>query len=129
MTEKHVWRFAEAGRRLVAAATALGVQAPSFRTPPRVAELDRTIRRASDGSVLVSVRSRGRPPQAVLADMIEGVIAANNLQPTEATQVRNELWQATADIGDQAAPTELVAPATRSQNPSTSERLTALRAA
>ncbi len=84
---------------MAAAASALGVQAPSFRTPPRVAGLDRSIRRANDGSVLVSVRSRGRAWSAVLADMIEGVIFANDLAPREAARLRHELWQATADIG------------------------------
>ena len=102
MTERHVWRFAEAGRRLAAAATAMGLQVPAFRTPPRVAGLDRTIRRGGDGSVLVSVRSRGRAWPAVLADMIEGVVAANGLDPPEAAHLRNDLWRAVEDIDDMA---------------------------
>ncbi|MCY3561914.1 MAG: hypothetical protein OXH20_12235 [bacterium] len=106
MSERHVWRFAEAGRRLAATAADLGVQAPSFRTPPRVAGVDRTIRRAGDGSVLVSVRSRGRAWAAVLADMIEGVVHANDLPPQEAARARNELWAATADIDAAAPPAE-----------------------
>ena len=104
MSERHVWRFAEAGRRLASAATALGVQAPSFRTPPRVAGLDRTIRRGPGGSVLISVRSRGRAWPAVLADMIEGVVHANDLAPREAARLRDELWKATEDIDAEAAP-------------------------
>lgn len=104
MRERHVWRFAEAGRRLAAAATGMGLQVPAFRTPPRIAGLDRTIRRAPDGSVLVSVRSRGRAWSAVLADMIEGVVAANGLDPPEAGRVRNELWQATEDLDATAEP-------------------------
>lgn len=98
MKERHVWRFAEAGRRLASAATALGVQVPSFRTPPRVAGLDRTIRRGPAGAVLVSVRSRGRAWPAVVADMIEGVVRANELPPHEAARLRNELWRATENI-------------------------------
>ena len=104
MKEKHVWRFAEAGRCLAAVATDLGVQIPSFRTPPRLAGLDRTIRRGPDGSVLVSVRSRGRVWSAVLADMIEGVVHANALEPREAARLRDELWEATADIVAEPAP-------------------------
>lgn len=103
MSERHVWRFAEAGRLLASAAAALGVQAPSFRTPPRVAGVDRTVRRGSGGSVLVSVRSRGRAWPAVLADMIEGVVRANDLPPHEAARLRNELWRATENIEATAA--------------------------
>ena len=102
MSERHVWRFAEAGRRLASAATVMELRVPAFRTPPRVAGLDRTIRRGSGGSVLVSVRSRGRAWPAVLADMIEGVVRANELPPHDAARVRNELWRATEDIDDAA---------------------------
>ncbi len=105
MRESHVLRFAEAGRRLAAAATSLGLQVPSFRTPPRVAGADRTIRRSAGGSVLVSVRSRGRAWPAVLADMIEGVVCANELPPHDAARVRRELWQATEDIDTVVADT------------------------
>lgn len=98
MTERHVWRFAEAGRRLAAAAAVLELRVPAFRTPPRVAGLDRTIRRGPAGSVMVSVRSRGRAWPAVLADMIEGVVCANDLASRDAARVRNELWQATEGI-------------------------------
>ena len=102
MSEKHVWRFAEAGRRLAAAATVMELQVPAFRTPPRVAGLDRTMRRAPGGSVLVSVRSRGRAWPAVLADMIEGVVRANELPPQDAARVRNELWLTTEGIDPSA---------------------------
>ena len=102
MREKHVWRFAEAGRRLAAAATVMELHVPAFRTPPRVAGLDRTIRRGPGGSVLVSVRGRGRAWPAVLADMIEGVVHANGLGPSDAARVRNELWEATEDIEAEA---------------------------
>ena len=103
MSERHVWRFAEAGRRLAAAASVMELRVPAFRTPPRVAGLDRTIRRGADGSTLVSVRSRGRPWPAVLADMIEGMVVANGLDPPEVARVRNELWRATEGI-DTAEP-------------------------
>lgn len=107
MSERHVWRFAEAGRRLAAAATVMELRVPAFRTPPRVAGLDRTIRRGADGSTLVSVRSRGRPWPAVLADMIEGMVVANGLDPPEVARVRNELWRATEGIDTaETAPAE-----------------------
>lgn len=107
MSERHVWRFAEAGRRLAAAAAVMELRVPAFRTPPRVAGLDRTIRRGADGSMLVSVRSRGRPWPAVLADMIEGVVVANGLDPLEVARARNELWHATEGIDAAAmAPAE-----------------------
>lgn len=98
MSERHVWRFAEAGRRLAAAAAVMELRVPAFRTPPRVAGLDRTLRRGPGGSVLVSVRSRGRTWPAVLADMIEGVVRVNELPPQDAARVRNQLWQATEGI-------------------------------
>jgi hypothetical protein len=42
----------------------------------------------------VSVRLRQRPWVAVLADMIDGVIAANRLSGAPADTVRTALWQA-----------------------------------
>lgn len=83
------------------------LRVPAFRTPPRVAGLDRTIRHGADGSTLVSVRSRGRPWPAVLADMIEGIVVANGLDPPEVARVRNELWRATEGIDSvEPAPAE-----------------------
>ena len=38
------------------------------------------------------MRLRGRPWAAVLSDMIEGVIAANQLAPPQSDRLRNELW-------------------------------------
>lgn len=66
---------------------------PSFRCPPRLVGVDRTIRRRADGAI-VSVRLRGRPIVAVLADMIEGVVVANGLKPPAADRLRSDLWQA-----------------------------------
>lgn len=73
---------------------------PSFRCPPRLVGVDRSIRRRGDG-VIVSVRLRGRPWVAVLADMIEGVITANRLVAPQADRLRGDLWLlfgATADV-------------------------------
>ena len=86
-------RFAHAARTLTREARRRGLVGPSFRCPPRLAGVDRTLRRRPGGGV-VAVRVRGRPWPAVLADMIEGVIAVNGLTPPRATRVRTELWDA-----------------------------------
>ena len=76
---------------MAAIARGMGLLAPSFRTPPRVLGHNRTIRREGD-VVLVSVMGRGRAWEAVLADMIEGVVCANEISAPQADLVRNELW-------------------------------------
>jgi len=80
-------RFAEAARRLGAAARAAGLVVPAFRTPPRRPGDARTIRRLPGGAV-VSVRVRARPASEVVADMIDGVVAANGLRGPAAERVR-----------------------------------------
>ena len=84
--------FATAARNLSREARQRGLLGPSFRCPPRLVGVDRTIRHRAEG-VVVSVRLRGRPWVAVLADMIEGVIVANRLQPPHADRLRADLWQ------------------------------------
>jgi hypothetical protein len=84
--------FATAARNLAREARRRGLVGPSFRCPPRLVGVDRTIRRHDDGAI-VSVRLRGRPWAAVLADMIEGVVVANRLQPPHADRLRSDLWQ------------------------------------
>lgn len=92
MTTFQFTRFAEAGRSLAFAARCMGLLVPSFRTPPRIAGCNRTLTRYGD-FVLVSVRGRGRSWEAVLADMIEGVVRANDLPALDADRVRDELWR------------------------------------
>lgn len=87
--------FAHAARDLTKAAAQRGLTSPSFRCPPGLVGVDRTIRRrrgSDGGGAVVSVRVKGRPREAVLADMIEGVVAANRLAPRDADRVRAELW-------------------------------------
>jgi hypothetical protein len=84
--------FAHAARTLASESRRRGLVGPSFRCPPRLVGADRTLRRRPGGAV-VAVRIRGRAWPAVLADMIEGVIAANDLTPPLATRVRTELWE------------------------------------
>jgi hypothetical protein len=86
-------RFADAARRLGAAAHAAGLMVPAFRCPPKVAGASRTIRRYPGGTV-VAVRLRGRPFEAALADMVEGVLVANRVPHEEAARVRRLLADA-----------------------------------
>jgi hypothetical protein len=85
-------QFAHAARTLSREARRRGLLGPSFRSPPRLAGADRTLRRHSGGAV-VAVRLRERPWPVVLGDMIEGVVAANGLPPPAATRLRTELWE------------------------------------
>ena len=97
-------RFAAAARALGAAARARELVVPGFRSPPRVAGAERTLRRGPGGRVSVAVRLHERPFAAVVADMVEGVIVANGLEGTEATRVRTALWSAVvADAEGRAA--------------------------
>jgi hypothetical protein len=86
-------RFAEAARRIGAAAHALGLEVPAFRCPPKVPGADRTLRRYPGGAV-VAVRLRGRPFEAALADMVEGVVVANRLPEPDAVRMRALLAEA-----------------------------------
>jgi hypothetical protein len=83
--------FAAAARALTQEARRWGLIGPSYRCPPRLVGVDRSIRRRPNGAV-VSIRLQGRPRGAVIADMIEGVVVANHLHPPAADRVRTELW-------------------------------------
>ena len=85
--------FAAAARTLTREARRRGLVGPSFRCPPRLVGVDRSIRRRPDGAV-VSIRLKDRPRGAIVADMIEGVVVANGLQPPAADRLRTELWVA-----------------------------------
>ncbi|CAB4889258.1 unannotated protein [freshwater metagenome] len=92
--------FAQAARSLAREAQRLGLVGPSYRCPPRIVGVDRSLRRHA-GRVVVSVKLRGRPWAAVLADMVEGVIVANRLAPPQADRLRADLWQV---LGFEATP-------------------------
>jgi len=85
--------FSDVARRLGAAARAAGLVAPAFRSPPRTASMYRTIRRLPGGPV-VAVRMKGRPFDAVVVDMVDGVLAANRLEGPSAIRVRTALLRA-----------------------------------
>jgi hypothetical protein len=92
--------FAHAARLLAGEARRQGLVAPSFRCPPRIVGVDRSLRRHARGAV-VAVQLKGRPWQAVLADMVEGVVVANRLEPPLADRVRTDLWRvlSTPEVG------------------------------
>lgn len=97
-------RFAAAARCLGQAARSRGLRAPGFRSPPRVAGAERTLRRGRGGSATVAVVVRGRPWPAVLADLVDGVVAANRLEGARAERTRTELWAALEAEGLVATP-------------------------
>lgn len=88
-------RFARAAEVLGATARRLGLIAPAYRSPPRHPGLMRSVSRSGDGPV-VAIRVRGRSLSAVLADMVDGVIAVNDLRPPREADVRAALWEALA---------------------------------
>ncbi len=87
-------RFAAVARELGQTARRQGIDVPAFRSPPRSPGIRRAIRRERDGSTTVSVMLRGRPAVAVVADMIDGMVAAAQLGDIEAGPIRDELWAA-----------------------------------
>ena len=93
--------FAGAVKVLGTTARSMGLEAPGFRSPPRLVGVDRSVRRRRSTSgaaapAVVSVRVRDRPWPAVLADMVEGVVVANGLVAPEADRVRSALWESVA---------------------------------
>lgn len=76
---------------------------PAFRSPPRLAGVQRSLRRRADGGAVIAVVVRGRPWPAVVADMVDGVIAANRLTATTADATRSALWAAVGFDGVAAA--------------------------
>ena len=85
--------FAHAARTIGREVRRRGLVAPSFRCPPRIQGVDRSLRRVRTGAV-VAVQLKHRPWAAIVGDMIEGVIVTNELQPPRSDRLRAELWQA-----------------------------------
>ncbi len=97
-------RFAEAARAIGESARARGLVVPAFRSPPRLGEVDRTIRRRRGGGATIAICLKDRPWPAVLADMVEGVVVTNDLDGAEAMRARTALWEALdSHLGDVAA--------------------------
>jgi hypothetical protein len=83
--------FAHAARTIGREVRRRGLVAPGFRCPPRIAGVDRSLRRVATGAV-VAVQLKGRPWAAIVGDMIEGVIVTNQLQPPQSDRLRADLW-------------------------------------
>jgi len=90
-------RFATMARFLAAESRRQGLVVPAFRSPPRVPGAARTIRRLSDGAV-VAVQLRGRSVEQVGADMIDGIMIANELEAGAAAKARSRLLAAIAPV-------------------------------
>jgi hypothetical protein len=90
-------QFAQIARALQREAGLLQLAKPvAFRSPPHVSGRARTIRRCPDITV-VAVR-RDRDPNLVTADLIDGIIVANDLLGTEIEDVtRARLWEAAGE--------------------------------
>lgn len=93
-------RFAAAVRALAVESRSLGLEVPGFRSPPRIAGADRSLRRRPGASPAVAVRLAGRPFRAVVVDMVEGVVVANGLSGRRAADVRARLLAAAAALED-----------------------------
>lgn len=87
-------RFAELVRAVTTEARKRGLQVPVFRSPPRLADVDRTLRHRVDGAVVVAIRLTDRPFAAVQSDVIAGVVAANGLEGRAAGLFRRAAWAA-----------------------------------
>lgn len=93
MQQSSSLQFARAVQALAHAARGLDLVAPSFRSPPRLVGVHRSIKRWSGGAT-VAVVVRDRPWPAVQADLVEGVVAANGLESPAADHARARLWEA-----------------------------------
>lgn len=97
--EASALHFAAVARTLGEAARARGLVVPAFRSPPRLSGASRTLRRWPGGGATVSIVVGGRPREAVVADMVEGVVVVNGLGGADATRLRTALWEAVLAAG------------------------------
>jgi hypothetical protein len=86
--------FARSARALASEARRRGLIAPAFRSPPGLADANRTLRRQPGGGAVVAVRLRGRQLDAVVGDLVDGVVAANGVAGVEAERLRSSLLEA-----------------------------------
>ena len=103
MVESQSVQFGEAARSLASRARSLGLTSPVFKSPPRIVGVSRTIRHRPDGQAVVSVAFRGRPWNAVLGDMIEGILFVNELHGAPASRARDDLWETFSAPAEAAA--------------------------
>ncbi len=86
-------RFAESVRLIAASAKEHSLTVPVFRSPPRVADVDRTVMREGSRSPVVSIRLVGRPVPAVQADIIDSVLHVNEPSRATAELFRRTAWE------------------------------------
>jgi hypothetical protein len=91
MTTVRFIRFSGIAQALGEEAHQAGLIAPGFRSPPRLAGATRTIRCLPTGGAVVAVVIQDRPVAEVIRDMIDGVVAANELSGEVAEEVRGRL--------------------------------------
>jgi len=103
VVESQAVQFGEAARSVAGRARSLGLTTPVFKSPPRIVGVSRTIRQRSDGQAVVAIAFRGRPWNAVLADMIDGVLHVNDLSGASASRARDDLWEAFCHPVEKAA--------------------------
>lgn len=82
--------FALAAEAIADEARALRLVVPGFRSPPQGGLL-RSLRRHPSGAVTVAVAVRDRAPDAVVADMVDGLVHANRLVGADAEAVRERV--------------------------------------
>jgi hypothetical protein len=85
--------FAQAVRELMRAVDGQGMRSPAFKSPPRVPTAERTIRWVAPDKAIIAVRRANRASDAVVADMIEGVVRANRLSGSEAQDATRKLLE------------------------------------
>ena len=93
MQDASTLSFVSAARLLSQAARSRRLEVPSFRSPPKLRGANRSLRRVG-AACIVAVRVRERPMAAVVADMVEGIVAVNRLTGVEADRARAALWSA-----------------------------------
>jgi hypothetical protein len=103
-------QFSECVRTIVTLARRRGLRPPAFRSPPRIDGVDRSIQRRQNGSVMVAIRRGDRPYAAIQGDVIEGVVAANQLVGEPADRFRRAAWAALEGRGPTPLPRAEAAP-------------------
>ena len=103
MVESQSVQFGEAARSLASRARSLGLVTPVFKSPPRIVGVSRTIRQRADGTAVISVAFRSRPWNAVLADMIDGILHINDLSGADVSRARDDLWETFSAPAEAAA--------------------------
>ena len=103
-------KFTAAARVLAAAVADMQLVVPGFRSPPRIIGVNRTIKRSREtAGGVVAVRLSDRPFTAVIGDMIEGVLAINQLSVPEADAARTYLWRVMLQFTVEHTPARRVA--------------------